>query len=101
MAQMAPELAHLATLVYTWPISSTSTAYLSTDRRTDRVRTIREIVAEFDGLSGVKAGHEVCATAGLHRATLEDLVSGEILDTELVTRLLDAMQARAREVKPE
>ena len=49
----------------------------------------------------MKAGHEVCATAGLHRATLEDLVSGEILDTELVTRLLDAMQARAREVKPE
>ena len=49
MAQMAPELAHLATLVYTWPISSTSTAYLSTDRRTDRVRTISRLSQSLMG----------------------------------------------------
>jgi hypothetical protein len=76
-------------------------AYLIADRRTGRSRTVREVIAEFDGLSGVKARHDVALDAGLHRATLEDLVTQETLDTAKVARLLKAMQARAREVKPE
>ena len=51
--------------------------YLIEDRRTGRSRTVREVIAEFDGLSGVKARQEVAFDAGLHRATLEDLVAEE------------------------
>ena len=76
-------------------------AYLREDRRTGRSRTVRDVIAEFDGLSGVKARQEVAFDAGLHRATLEDLVTEEALDATKVARLLKAMQARAREVKPE
>jgi DNA topoisomerase VI subunit B len=76
-------------------------AYLIADRHTGRSRTVREVIAEFDGLSGVRARQEVALDAGLHRATLEDLVEQEALDTAKVARLLKAMQARAREVKPE
>ena len=76
-------------------------AYLIEDRRTGRSRTVREVIAEFDGLSGVKARQDVALDAGLHRATLEDLVEQGALDPAQVVRLLKAMQARAREVKPE
>jgi DNA topoisomerase VI subunit B len=77
------------------------TGYLVADRRTGRRRSVREIIAEFDGLSGMKARQEVAMEAGLHRATLEDLVAQETLDTARVAELLTAMQARAREVKPQ
>jgi DNA topoisomerase VI subunit B len=75
-------------------------AYLAEDRRQGRRRTVREVVAEFDGLSGSVAQRQVVEGAQLHRATLEDLVRGECLDTPVVTRLLKAMQDRARPVLP-
>jgi DNA topoisomerase VI subunit B len=76
--------------------------YLVADREAGRRRTVREVIAEFDGLSGVQARQAVALEAGLHRAILEDLVDGrDTLDTAAVARLLTAMQARAREVKPQ
>ena len=61
---------------------------------------MRDVLAEFDGLSGVTARQEVVKEAGLYRATLEDLVVEGVLDAGHVTHLLKAMQARARPVKP-
>src|SRR5262249_3659947 len=75
-------------------------AYLSEDRRQGRVRTVREVVAEFDGLSGSVAQKKVTSDAGLSRATLEDLVCDGHMDAEAVSRLLQAMQTRARTIKP-
>jgi hypothetical protein len=62
---------------------------------------VRELLAEFDGLTGVQARVDVQAAAGLSRATLTDLVQGDRLDTAVISRLLRAMQERARPVKPE
>jgi hypothetical protein len=39
--------------------------YLLADRRTGRRRTVREVIAEFDGLSGVKVRQEVAFDTGL------------------------------------
>jgi DNA topoisomerase VI subunit B len=76
-------------------------AYLVEDRQTGRGRTVRELLAEFDGLTGVQARVDVQAAAGLSRATLADLVQGDRLDTAAISRLLRAMKDRARPVKPE
>src|SRR5262249_47160087 len=64
-------------------------------------RTVREVVAEFDGLSGSGAQKQVTSDAGLVRATtLEDLVRHGHMDVDAVARLLQAMQTRARTIKP-
>jgi DNA topoisomerase VI subunit B len=76
-------------------------AYLVADRQTGRGRTVRELLAEFDGLTGVKARVDVQAAAGLSRATLADLVHDGRLDGAALSRLLRAMKERARPVKPE
>jgi DNA topoisomerase VI subunit B len=76
-------------------------AYLTNERRTDRVRTVREFVAEFAGLSGTAKQKAVCALAGLDRARLADLASEDAVDVEKVGRLLAAMQAASRPIKPD
>jgi DNA topoisomerase VI subunit B len=74
-------------------------AYLADERRAGRTRTVREFVAEFDGLSGTAKQKAVCAATGLERARLADLVSGENVDIEKVARLLAAMRALSRSIK--
>jgi len=76
-------------------------AYIAEERRTGVRRTVRDLLAEFDGLSGPQARQAVQLDAGLHRATLADLASETGLDTAATQRLLRAMQVRARAVKPQ
>jgi hypothetical protein len=76
-------------------------AYLTKERETRRTRTVREFVSEFAGLSGTAKQKAVCEAAGLARAQLADLVSGENVDLVKVGRLLTAMQAESRPIKPD
>jgi DNA topoisomerase VI subunit B len=74
-------------------------AYLTQERDGERSRTVREFVAEFDGLSGTGKQKSILEAAGLSKATLQDLVSGGKIDTDAVSRLLVAMQECSRPVK--
>jgi len=76
-------------------------AYIVTDRDAGRTsRTVREVVAEFAGLSGSAKQKAVTDAAGLTGARLEDIVRGEDLDRTKVAGLLAAMRAESRPVKP-
>jgi DNA topoisomerase VI subunit B len=75
-------------------------AYIAEERRTGLTRTVRDLLEEFDGLSGVQPRAQVQLAAGLSRATLADLATEAGLNTAATTRLLHAMQQRARPVKP-
>jgi DNA topoisomerase VI subunit B len=65
------------------------------------VRTVRELVSEFRGLSGSLKQKAVLAAAGLQRAPLARLCDGRMIDRSAVEGLLDAMVACTRPVKPE
>jgi hypothetical protein len=75
-------------------------AYLVADRKAGRLRTVRDVVAEFAGLSGTQARRDVLAATGLHGATLEDLLDGDTMDTVKVHALLRAMQERSKPIQP-
>lgn len=64
------------------------------------VKTVRELVVEFAGLSGTAKQKAVTDAAGLTGATLIDLVHDGDVDRAAVARLLAAMQAEARPIKP-
>jgi DNA topoisomerase VI subunit B len=74
-------------------------ATIHRDRQLGRVRTVRELVAEFRGLSGTAKQKKVLAELGMARASLEGLMVDRRLDRERLDRLLKAMQAETREVK--
>ncbi len=74
-------------------------ATIHRDRQLGRVRTVRELVAGFRGLSGTAKQKKVLAELGMARASLEGLVVDHRLDRERLDRLLKAMQAETREVK--
>jgi DNA topoisomerase VI subunit B len=74
-------------------------AYLAHDAAAGRVRTVRELVAEFRGLARTAKQKEVLAETGLSRAPLAALVKGFDFDHEAVARLLAAMQERSIPVK--
>jgi hypothetical protein len=76
-------------------------AYLTDERRGGRGRTVREFVAEFNGLSGSDKQRVVLAAAGLARAHLHDLASGDDVRMGDVRRLLDAMCRHTRPIRPE
>jgi DNA topoisomerase VI subunit B len=77
-------------------------AMVHADRRRGRVRTVRELVAGFRGLSGTAKQKVILAELGLARASLEDLVGGDgALDRELLDRLLGAMRAQSKAPKAE
>jgi DNA topoisomerase VI subunit B len=76
-------------------------AYLTHDVERGRVRTVRELVSEFRGLSGSLKQKAVLAAAGLQRAPLARLCDGRMIDRSAVEGLLDAMVACTRPVKPE
>jgi hypothetical protein len=76
------------------------TGILATDRRTGRRRSVREIVADFEGLKRSATASAVIEEAGLYKAMLADLVKGDEIPLATVERLLHAMQGRARAVPP-
>jgi DNA topoisomerase VI subunit B len=75
-------------------------AYIAHDADVGRERTVRELVAEFRGLSSTAKQKSIAAVTGMPRARLSDLWDGAQLDTGAVEALLAAMQAASRPVKP-
>ncbi|MBV9866781.1 MAG: DUF2399 domain-containing protein [Abitibacteriaceae bacterium] len=74
--------------------------YLSQEQETGgKPQTVREFVAEFNGLSGTAKQKAVTDTAGLSGATLRDMVQDNDLSVERVKALLTAMQSQARPIK--
>jgi hypothetical protein len=77
-------------------------AFLTHDRQHKSVRLLRDFLAEFNGLSGTAKRKAVLDAVGLQRAPLERLLNGGMeFDHDLVDRLLAAMQAVARPIKPD
>lgn len=75
-------------------------AYIAHDADVGRERTVRELVAEFRGLSSTAKQKSIAAVTGTARARLADLWDGEQLDTGAIEALLAAMKAESRPVKP-
>lgn len=76
-------------------------AYLTRDREHGRIRTVREVVAEFAGLSATARQRAVTTAAGFSKGTsLEDLVVDGDVDVEPIARLLTAMQDASRAITP-
>jgi hypothetical protein len=75
-------------------------AYVARERGGARPKTVKEFLGEFHGLRGSAKQATVAAAAGLSRARLGDLVAGDDIDMGAVVRLLDAMRAVVRPVKP-
>ena len=75
-------------------------AYIAHDQDNGRERTVREFIAEFRGLSGSAKQKVVLDATGLSREPLSRLRNGNGLDAEMAARLLTAMQANSRPVKP-
>jgi hypothetical protein len=75
-------------------------AYLTEERRTGRARTVRELVAEFDGLSGSRKQKQVVEQAGLVKARLHDLLDGSEVNAAVAGRLLQVMQQSTRVIQP-
>jgi hypothetical protein len=77
-------------------------AFLAHDRRGNGGRLLRDFLGEFSGLSGTAKRKAVLDAVGLQRAPLERLLNGGMeFDHGLVDRLLAAMQAAARPVRPD
>ena len=74
--------------------------YIAHDQDNGRERTVRELVAEFRGLSGSAKQKKVLDDTGLHRAPLSSLVMETGINTEVVSALLTAMKAHSKPVKP-
>lgn len=83
---------HLARLI---------SAYLAHDADAGHERTVRELVAEFRGLSGTAKQRKVLAATGLGRAPLTALARGQDLDHDRIALLLAAMRAESKPVPPE
>lgn len=75
--------------------------YLGHDATRGQGRTVRELVAEFRGLSGSAKQKSVLDACGLSRAPLSQLVTEQAVDREMVERLLAAMTAASNPVRPE
>ena len=74
--------------------------YIAHDTDRGRMRTVRELVTEFRGLSGTAKQKAVLGTTGLAREPLTALVNAKDLDRGAIARLLEAMKANSRPVKP-
>jgi hypothetical protein len=76
-------------------------SYVAAERTGERVRTVREFVSEFRGLSGTAKQKQVTAETGLDRAYLHDLAAGGRIDRAATGRLVAAMQRLSAPMKPE
>jgi DNA topoisomerase VI subunit B len=77
-------------------------AFLSHDRERKTVRVLRDFLTQFDGLSGTAKCKTVLEDVGLQRASMDRLLldDRDEFNHVLVARLLAAMQAAARPIKP-
>ena len=76
-------------------------AYIKHDTDSGRERTVRELVAEFRGLSGTAKQTLVLDATGLARAPLSALTKGNGFARPQIVKLLTAMQANSAPVKPD
>ena len=77
-------------------------AYITHDQDIGRVRTVRELVTEFRGLSSTAKQKAVLDATGLSREPLTAFINGSgSIDAAKVRSLLTAMQAHSRPVKPQ
>ena len=76
-------------------------AYLSAEQEGSPVRYVRDFIANFRGLSSTVRQKEILSTLNLTGAKLSDLAANGDVNRELAVRLLDAMKAASREVKPQ
>lgn len=76
------------------------TGYIAHDQECGAERTLRQVVAEFDGLTGTAKQKKVLAETALARTRLSGLVKGRSLRPGVVGALLAAMQKHAKPVKP-
>jgi hypothetical protein len=74
-------------------------AKIQHDRQLGRVRTVRELIAEFRGLTAMAKQKKLLADLGMARTSLEALVVDGRLDRDQLDRLLKAMQAESRPVQ--
>jgi len=74
---------------------------IAAERDGARVRSVREFVSEFRGLSSTRKQKQVSENAGLQRACLHDLASNGHFDHKAVAGLLAAMRELSVPVKPE
>jgi hypothetical protein len=74
---------------------------IGAERAGGRVRTVREFIAEFRGLSATAKQKRVSERAGLERAYLHDLANNGKFYQHRVADLLAAMQELSMPVKPE
>jgi len=74
--------------------------YVAHDQDRGETRTVRAFVSEFRGLSGSAKQKVVLDATGLARANLTDLCNSAGVDGDIVSRLLKAMQANSKPVKP-
>jgi DNA topoisomerase VI subunit B len=72
-------------------------AYLSQGKRD---RPLREFLAEFHSLTATTKRSAILEAASLSRATFGSLCSNDGLDHEAASRLLNAMQASSKPIKP-
>ena len=75
-------------------------AYLTHDANNARSRTVREFVAEFDGLTGTAKQTQVLDATGLKCAPLETLIKDGEIDRQAAETLLAAMQKNTKAVTP-
>ena len=75
-------------------------AYIAHDHDRGLMRSVREVVTEFRGLSSSAKGAAILAETGLARAPLTALANGGDLDHAKVAALLAAMQRHSKPVKP-
>ena len=91
----------LAALVRRRPASGAADRRLyQPTMRSGADRTVREFVSEFRGLSGTAKQKARARRDRAAREPLLDLVAGDELDRELIGKLLAAMQANSKPVKP-
>jgi hypothetical protein len=75
--------------------------YLAYDADHGRDRPVRDLVIEFDGLTGSVKAKSILESTGLAHKRLSDLCTGKELNHDRVAGLLAAMKALAKPVKPQ
>jgi DNA topoisomerase VI subunit B len=76
-------------------------AYVADDQDRQRSRTVREFLAEFRGLSGSSKQKQVLDATSTSRTELADLFIGGKADRTRIAKLLQAMKAATKPVKPQ
>jgi len=84
-----------------WYSEETLARLMSATANVDDGTTVRSLVGRFRGLTGSAKAKAVTDAAGLSGVRLRDIVTSEGVDRDAVARLLAAMKAEAKVVKPE